>query len=62
MMVKTVVGLTRPTPACRDTPLRGTAAARFATRRLTSVMSAHGRETVSAQWRVRLVNAAEIAR
>ena len=28
-MVKTVVGLTRPTPACRDTPLRGTAAARF---------------------------------
>ena len=49
--------LTRPTPACRDTPLRGSAAARSATRRIMRfttcrimhVKSVNGRETVSAQ-------------
>ena len=49
--------LTRPTPACRDTPLRGSAAARSATRRIVRfttcrimhVKFVNGRETVSAQ-------------
>ena len=41
------VVLTRPTPACRDTPFRSTAAARSATRRIMSVMFADGCESVS---------------
>ena len=49
--------LTRPTPACRDTPLHGSAAARstarrimrFTTCRIMHVKFVNGRETVSAQ-------------
>ncbi len=48
-MVKKTIVLTRPTPTCRDTSFRGTAAARSATRRIMSVTFADGCETVSTQ-------------
>ncbi len=52
--------LTRPTPACRDTPLRGSAAARSATRRIMQVKFVNGRETVSAQCLETFADAAEV--
>ena len=43
MFKKTVI-LTRPTPACRDTLFRGTAAARFATKGIAIVRLADAAE------------------
>jgi len=55
---KRTVVLTLPTPACRDTPFRGKAAARFTTRWIKHVTFVNAAEIVRRQCLTRMMLAA----